>query len=693
MEIRDYKDIVRRRIHIFLLSSLAFIAGACYLIFLQPKEYKANTKILVEKVAPNASPQGPNGSAAEEMPNMADALKYERILSISTQMELIRGRPVWSIARKMTGYSPSEVSYRVYNVQDSDIVIIQSLSKDPDKAVRFSNALADAYILFLRSKNIDNNRDARDFLMKQRDAAFKKLIQAEENRRNFKQSTGIVDLNIEQSKMVSELVDMQSAYHAAQLQLQETQSHIDSLRQQLPQETKEIFSSEVLSGNPVIAELSGQITDMETKLAGLRQKYGPKHPQIVSLEASIQYAQERMSKEALQIISSRTKTINPMYQNLVADLFKYEADELGVIARLNSMKPFIDKMQEKTGKLPEDEAQISRLTREVLLDERLYNSLTQQYQDFRIAEQTQKAPASVVERAINAEPAAMANRLFFFAVAIAAGLALGGTIVLAIHYFDTALYTIGDVEKHLGLTVLTNIPYDKTIQRNPLVTMLFPNSPIAESFRFLRNGLKSVMPDLKGKTLLVTSALMGEGKSTIASNLAVTLAQNEFKVLLFDADIRRPYIHTIFNMENEGLESHPQLPNLFILPSGLFQAKVTNGMSSSDLMETERIRELFDEMKKQFEVIIIDTAPVLPVNDVLSLAQTADGIIWVLQTGLARQEEALEAKRKLGATQTPILGIVLNRASPARYYYQSYYYSDNKRRRKKKRELSDMSSI
>ncbi|KIL35377.1 capsular biosynthesis protein [Cohnella kolymensis] len=211
-----------------------------------------------------------------------------------------------------------------------------------------------------------------------------------------------------------------------------------------------------------------------------------------------------------------------------------------------------------------------------------------------------------------------------------------------------------------------------------------PKSPVSEAYRSLRTNIQFSSVDTRIQTIMVTSASPGEGKSTTAINLAATYAQAEHKVLLIDADLRKPSIHHTFLCSNRfGLtnwltNSRPVsevvvktfVPNLYLLPSGAIAP------NPSELLSSKKMSKLLEELKQEFDIIILDSPPVLAVTDAQIIASISDGVVMVADSGKVKIATAQKAKEKLEHVNAKILGVAINnikRSSHDDYYY---YYGE-----------------
>lgn len=219
---------------------------------------------------------------------------------------------------------------------------------------------------------------------------------------------------------------------------------------------------------------------------------------------------------------------------------------------------------------------------------------------------------------------------------------------------------------------------------NSLITHLDPKSPVAEAFRTLRTNLQFSALDRELRTLLVTSAGPGEGKSTITLNLAIAITQSGKEVILVDADLRKPVIHKLFGLRNEiGLTNilvhgpaeealqETAVPNLKVVTSGPIPPNPAE-MLASGMMDKVR-----DFLKERAEMVLFDCPPVVAVTDAAVLSRKVDGVLLVVQLGAVEREAARQAKALLENVDAPLLGVVINNVAESSGYYYYYYYTSD----------------
>ncbi len=289
------------------------------------------------------------------------------------------------------------------------------------------------------------------------------------------------------------------------------------------------------------------------------------------------------------------------------------------------------------------------------------------------------------------------------AAAIGLLLALGAAFLL--DYLDDTIKTPEDVQSATHLATLGAIArIEGETASEKLVTVSQPKSPNAEAYRILRTNLLFSAVDNPPRTLLVTSASPGEGKSTTLANLGVVMAQQGQRVVLIDSDLRRPTLHRLFQAPNAtGLTSallheHPSaapflqatnVENLSLLTTGPLPP------NPAELLGSARFGELLRELQTHADVILLDSPPALAVTDAPVLARQVDGVLLVVDAGATRRQWAANAQETLSKVGAKVLGVALNRLQPGSsgyYYYYHYYYDsrgedggdtpDGKRRRK-----------
>lgn len=284
------------------------------------------------------------------------------------------------------------------------------------------------------------------------------------------------------------------------------------------------------------------------------------------------------------------------------------------------------------------------------------------------------------------------RKLLNMAIGAVLGFMVGVFLTFLLEYLDSTFKTPDDVEKNLHLPVLGAIPLISSRGKETIVKSN-PKSPISEAFRTMRTNIQFTNIDKDIKTLAITSSTMAEGKSTVASNLAISLAQEEKKILIIDCDLRKPKVHKIFNLPNtKGLTSIVMGVNT--LEDTVYNLSDIEGLSiitagpippnPSELLSSKRMREFLEVIKEEYDMIILDTPPIGIVTDAAIISTYIDGTLLVIKAGETEIANAEHAKELLDKVNANIIGAVLNNIpmKDGKYgnyqytQYQSYYGED-----------------
>jgi non-specific protein-tyrosine kinase len=313
--------------------------------------------------------------------------------------------------------------------------------------------------------------------------------------------------------------------------------------------------------------------------------------------------------------------------------------------------------------------------------------LVQSLEDLRLTQAKQLESVLIDEYARPPERPLRPRVLTNTILALIAGLMLAIGVAFLFEYLDDTVKDPEEVEYATGLGTLGVLEQLKTnIPSHALVVAREPRSPAAEAYRQVRTNIQFVNLDKKSKTLLVTSAQPSEGKTTVATNLAIALAQSGKRVILVDCDLRRPTVHTLLEVAgNRGLcdmiirgrndlsyISGTLVPNLRLLPAGRIPP------NPAELLGSERMKAVVAWLQTQADIVVFDSPPVLAVTDAVILSQIIDVTLFVVSAASTRYPSFIDALERIAAVDAPIAGVVLNKVDPQRdgSYYANYYKID-----------------
>jgi tyrosine-protein kinase Etk/Wzc len=372
------------------------------------------------------------------------------------------------------------------------------------------------------------------------------------------------------------------------------------------------------------------------------------------------------------------------YESNLRTLAKQEQD-------LEQQKP---RFESELRKFPEVELKLAGLTRVSKVNVDIYLFLLQKHEEARIARAATVSNITIIDSARLPRSPVYPNKQKNIIIGIFLGLLIGGGLVFFIEYLDDTIKDGEEARHFLGLPVLATVPYIKLVATQDesdspaIITYRNPKASVAEAFRSLRTSIHFSGITKEKKVLLITSSFPGEGKTTIMSNLAVTMTQTGATVLLIDCDMRRPSLHKIFKQEKvPGLSEvlagdmnvsdiihETEIKGLYFIPAG------TTPPNPAELLGSQQMQDVLEALKLRFDHILLDAPPFLAVTDAPLLTKSADIMLLVLESERVPVKTAQRTVEMLNTVKAPVAGIVLNDKTglAERYgYYGNKYYASS----------------
>jgi tyrosine-protein kinase Etk/Wzc len=616
-------------------------------------------------------------------------------------------------------------------IRDTDMIEIKVTGATPEEAAFVTNMLATAYSEKNRLESQEEVRQVKNFLDEQLKIVKQQLTESEEALKNFKEGEKVAALPDETKELIQKMAEFEGLYNEALTEYNSNRERLEYVDKQLDR-SKKNFDLSNISATPYFDGLKKQIGELEGKrtsyIANLINGgvYRDDDPQARRYEDQINMLKKQLQEEITKLAT--VEILNPvaLSENLVARKIEVEANLQALQPKVEALKKIIDTYEKQLESLPEKSLRLARLERTAQADEKIYLMMQEKYQESRITEVGQLGQVRIIDPARQPKepvrPRIKLNLLLGFIL----GLGLGIGVTFLFDYIDNSVRTIEDVEK-MGVTVLGSIPvikHEEAIKRlkilpssltgkngsldsedtkrlvSRLITHFAPKSPISEAYRTFRTNIQYTKLDHELKALLVTSPGPGEGKSTSVANLAITMAQMGSKVLLIDSDLRRPVLHSIFNIDRrvglsnvlvgratiEEAAQTTEIENLYVMPCG------TLPPNPSELLGSSAMRTTLVELKQKFDIVLFDSPPIIAVTDAAVLSSQLDGVILVIKSGQTDREAAFRAYTLLKNVKTRILGALLNGVhiesmyGSYYYYYHYYYYGKDGEKRKKSRK-------
>ncbi len=582
---------------------------------------------------------------------------------------------------------------QVKPIENSQLVRIEFTTSDPKQAARIANAHARAFIQRGIELNSQASDEAQRFLAGKLDQLKQRVEQSELALNNYRRDKGIIpgliSLNGNQDVVVDQLNKLSHELQDAHLKTITLGTQLELVKAGRTDALPQVMDSKVIQG------LKGDLDQLESRYASMRGEYTDDYPEMRLLREKIDGTRAILNRE----LKTAVANVNEQYQAAVKS-------EQAIAADLDKQKSFA------LG-LNDDAIKYVMLEREADTNRELYNAVLKRMKDLTVVGDAHASNVTIVDAAQPPLAPSSPRTKRDLAAAGLVGLLLGVCAALFIERLDTTLKTPEEAERFLKLPNLATVPdfssaialtsrYSSSYLAKPalpelpaadthgrdLVATYGKYSMLGESFRQLRTALRLSRAGAPPKVIMFTSAVPGEGKTTVTVNTASVFAHTGSKVLIIDADMRRPRCHRLLGLRNRegltealtgagGAELAQTTPvdNLFLLSCGRIPP------NPSELLGSDRMQEFLQELSGQYDYVIIDSSPVMLVSDPLDLAQLVDGVVLVASGGNTPRHQVGAALGRLEYASANILGVVLNkvrlhRADFPHYYskgYQGYY--------------------
>lgn len=553
---------------------------------------------------------------------------------------------------------------RINPIFKSWLVDLRFRDADPDVATAAVNALAEAYIAHSLESRFLASQEATEWL-NERIAEQRTAVAAEQAAlQDYRERNGAISSDESGDLVVQQLFDLNAALTRAKTTRLEKQALYNQLAaSQSDPGTRDSFPA-ILS-NRFIQQQKSELAVMLQRRAQLAEKLGERHPQMREIGAAIERAQARMEEEIGRVIEA----VRAEYESALA-----------LEARLTTT---LTEQRRQALAMNRRSINYEVLRRDLESTREVYDVLTRRAKETELIGALQSTNIRIVDPAERPREPVLPDVRADLAVGFLMALLLAFGSALLVEHFDSRIKTPDDIPTHLRLPWLGMLPL--VAKRDLTHVQMKADVPagFAESFRALRTNVLFATADVTCRIVMVTSTGPGEGKSTVASHLAVGLAEAGQRVLLVDADMRKPRVHELF-----GIPQEPGLSNFLVGLTGereIFRAGPADGLqvvtaghispNAAELAGTPRFRGFLESQAVDFDWIVIDVPPVMAVTDAAVVARLATGVLFVVGSEMTSRYAAKTAIARLHQVGARLLGAVLNRVALERdpYYYSGYY--------------------
>jgi succinoglycan biosynthesis transport protein ExoP len=672
-----------RRKRIFFAILIGFVSLVVLWTAVVPKQYTATTKLIA-----GASGSQPQGQGDTNLPLLNALLAAGSVMTAETYVDLIQQMPVaeqvsQNLRLGMRG--KDLLNYiSVKPVTNTSIIELSATWPDRATAVNIANEFASVFVNRERELIAGQAGAAIDFLTKQLPLAEQQMRQADAQLAKFEAAHPDVYVSLtDTNDTASGAVDAaQQRYAQVEVDLRQAQAQLQSVLAQMRVVSPTVNGSSNIAQNPVLGQLQSQLAQVEVQLDTARQQYTEKYPAVQALEEQKAQLEREIRSQPQTIVQANNVVPNPVYQQLAQQAAGLRAQIAGDKGQLMTLSAVLGGSRAGTNSLPGLTMQLANLRRNAKMAEDVYNALQQKYSEALVARTTALSDVSITQPATASEVSIKPNWKINLILGVVLGLVLAVSGVFVVEFFDNTFKDDQDVQRALPLPLLTTVPQldGASPRRLPWLRAL-----TVEAFLQLVTALR-YSSDKPLHTLAITSPNQGDGKTTVAMNTAIAMAEMEPKVLLVDADLRRPKLH-----ERLGLAAGPGLSDLLVgeaRPEEAVQPTKYDGLyflssgtptpNPVKLIHSEKLRELLENLLAEYRAIVFDTPALLPVYDAAVLAAKVDGAVLVVSANATDMPSTKKALQRLSAVQgVNMLGVVLNRATPTNGYATYYLNTDS----------------
>ncbi len=686
-EPEDWSLYIRPLVRRWKLALTVFIATVLLVVVateLTLKSYTTTAKLMAGNPT-SVGKQDDNALNGSTLPMLNAMLVANGQASAETFAELLQEMPVAEqvIKNLDLGVPPKALlgAVSVKPVTNTSIMSLSVAWKDPQTSAAIANEYARVFVDRERNLVANQAEAALSFINTQLPSAEKRMREADADLARYETKNSIADITTQTEQTLAQVNGIDGKRADVEVQRRQATAQLESVRAQLAAMAPTMTSGVSVAPNPVLAQLETQRAQLAVQLSTAEQQYTDSHPTVISLKQQLAQVNAEIVKQPATIVANQATAPNVVYQQLSEQAATLTAQVESADAQQRELNAQRARLMPALRQLPAQTNKVLDLKRNAKMAEDVVAQLQQKMTQATVAQTSALADVTVVAPASPDEVTVSPSLALNLIVGVVLGLvaALGAAYLL--DFFDDSIKEEADVARELGLPVLANIP--KLPSGDATDESLDPQARILsmESFIQLVTSLQYAS-DRTVQTLAMTSPMPGDGKSTIALNTAIALAELQPRVLLVDADMRRSTLHEKLRMLRgmglsdilagnatlEGVVRKTPHPGLDVLSSG------TRTPNPIALLRSQRCCKLMEEARRTYSMIVFDGTAINPVLDAAVLCGRVDGSVLVVSAGLTELRATRYSLKRLAAMGvTSLLGVVINRAPAKDVNYGSSY--------------------
>lgn len=674
-----WRTLVRRRTAFFAIAATTF-AVVLLLTVVMPRQYTTT----VEFIAGSPGGSAPSSSDASSILPYINSI---RAASSGTQTpetyaRLFQETPVAQqvIDDLKLDVKPGVIQGNVVvkPVTNTSILTVAVTWKDADTSARIANDLASVFVQRERDLVASQAGSALQYLDAEMPKAKQRLNETATALAQYEANNHIADIATQTSSVLANIGAVDTKIAAVEVDERQAQAQLGATTAQVNSMNPSIASGQQTAVNPILQNLQTQLAQQEVALKNAQDQYTDQHPTVIGLKEQVAQLKREIASTPQTVVASNQTAPNPVYEQLsqqAAGLRSQIAADGQGLAELKRQRAAFEPQLRN---LPGQQNRLADLKRDAKSAEDIYNALQQKYNEANAAKDSVLSDITVTQRADPEAASVKPDVKLNLVVGTLIALILGFSGAFIIDYFDNSIKDEDDVARELALPVLATIP---RLEQKGKYALPWIRSLTIESFLQLVTSLRYAS-DTPVRTMTFTSPLQGDGKSSVALNTAIAMAEVQPRILLIDADLRRPSLHAKLNVRNDR-----GLSDLLVGTAAIEEVTRTTRHGGLDLitagtrtpnpfklLQSDRFEEFLETALNTYKTIIIDGPALGPVIDGAILSAKTDGTVLVVAAGGTDMRSTKRALTRLqGVGVKNILGVVVNKATPRRADYTDYY--------------------
>lgn len=555
-------------------------------------------------------------------------------------------------------------------IGESYLLELSVTDADPYRATDIANTVAESYVQSIYDSDIEASLNSQNWLMDRMSTLRDDLRLSEQSLQNFREQEDILGSSQSQGSQ-SDLDIISSALltvREARMSLENQNNQINQIRLN---GSNDYTNIPAVASHPLIQSITREVFELERAQGELSKRYGPKHNKMIAVESQLASARNALQTQSRAVVETIRNDYSISLENE------------------NSLSQSLDQARQGQQTIGRKEFLLRDLEAEVESKREIYNVVLTRFNQTNAAANIQNNNIRIADHAIVPRSPSSSRQQYLIYAAFLLSMLGGLALAMLAEALDSNINTPSDVEDKLGIETLGTLPEIEMSKDAGDSNVAYDHyhsnhhSIFSESVRTIRTSLILSSLDEPTKRMLVTSSVPGEGKTSVALNLAASFGESE-KVLLIDADLRRPSLDKSLGLrqhEQPGLTDliakakkleecivHSEAMGIDILTAGTFSRRPL------DIFASERFSRLLSLLDERYDRIILDTAPVAPVSDTLLLSPHVHALLFVVKAGRTAIPQARRSLQKLQRIDAPLSGVILNKIDESSPYYEYEYY-------------------